>query len=116
MIRVKAGNQWLSFKILQPCLTTAPHSEGWYGFVFIPRCLFTIRGDTVSTPRFVASHLPFLCISFISESCLIRFGEQATADSVMCVVPIKLAPADFRPFHKSVMASALGTKSLLSQP
>src|ERR671930_2381 len=116
MIRVSAGNQWFSFKILQPCLTTVSHSSGWYGFVFMPRCLFTIRGATVSTPRLVASHLPLLCISFISESCLIRFGEQATADSVIWVVPIKLAPTDFNPFHKSVIASALGTKSLLSHP
>src|SRR3990170_1590679 len=67
VIIVAAGNQWFSFSILAPSLTTLPHSSVENGFVLTPRCFLTILGATVSIPRFVESHLPFFCISFISE-------------------------------------------------
>src|SRR5215216_4041475 len=100
---VSAGNQLFWLSTLQPSLTTAPHSSGWNGFVLTPRCFLTILGATVSTPRLVASHLPpATFISLISDIFFIRSGEDA--------------PAEFRPLHSSMMASAFGIKSLLSQP
>jgi len=116
MMIVAAGNQWFSFRIFAPSITTLPHSSGENGFVLTPRCFFTKPGATVSIPKFVASHLPVSSCLLICEICCINVGSAATAENVICVVPIKSAPNPLSPFHKSVMTSLFGTKSLLSHP
>ena len=99
-----------------PSTTTLPHSSVENGFVLTPRCFFTIEGETVSIPRFVASQrLSFSCW-FITDILCIRSGSAATPENVMCVVPTKFAPKFLRLLQRSVIASLFGIKSLLSQP